>query len=409
MPQFRIERLGHLGDGIARGPDGAPVFAARTLPGELIEGEVTGDRIAAPRIVEPSSERVSPPCRHYRACGGCALQHAADPFVAGWKADVVRAALAAHDLDAPIRGIATSPANSRRRAVLSGHRTKKGALVGFHGRASETLTEIPGCLVLRPEILAALPAFERLVVLGGSRKGEMALHVTLSEDGLDLAVSGGKPLDRDLRVALADWVGQADVARLTWNGEQLAEARPPGQTLGTARVVPPAGAFLQATRDGQAALTAAVTEAVGNADRVVDLFAGGGTFALPLAARAEVHAVEGDAAMLAALDRGWRHAPGLRRVTTETRDLFRRPILPDELSRFDAAVIDPPRAGAEAQTDALAEAGPATIAAVSCNPTTFARDAARLVRAGYGLDWIAVVDQFRWSTHVELAARFSRH
>jgi 23S rRNA (uracil1939-C5)-methyltransferase len=176
--------------------------------------------------------------------------------------------------------------------------------------------------------------------------------------------------------------------------------------MGRARVVPPPGAFLQATAEGEAALVRAVRETVGDAGRVADHFAGCGTFALPLAEGAEVHAVEGDAAMLAALDAGWRAAAGLRRVTTEARDLFRRPLLAGELKRFDAVVLDPPRAGAEAQARALAGSGVARVAMVSCNPVSFARDAAILVAGGYRLERVQVVDQFRWSGHVELAARF---
>ncbi|MBC7143682.1 MAG: class I SAM-dependent RNA methyltransferase, partial [Rhodobacteraceae bacterium] len=172
--------------------------------------------------------------------------------------------------------------------------------------------------------------------------------------------------------------------------------------------VPPSGAFLQATGAGEAALVGAVREAVGAAKRIADLFAGAGTFSLPLADRAEVHAVEGEASMLAALDAGWRQASGLHRVTTEARDLFRRPLLRDELMRFDAVVIDPPRAGAEAQARELAGAGVPVIAAVSCNPVTFARDARILSDAGFAIDWVQVVDQFRWSPHVELVARLSR-
>jgi len=404
MEQHRIERLGHRGDGIAPGP----VFAARTLPGETVAGAVEGGRIAQPRILSPSPHRVAPPCRHYRSCGGCALQHAEDGFVAEWKLDVVRQALAAQGLPAPIRRLHTSPGQSRRRAVLAGRRTKSGALLGFHGRASDTITAIPDCRLLHPDLMAALPALEGLIAQVASRKGALSLTVTRSEAGLDLAVTGGREADRDLRAALAGWAAEADVARLSWNGETIVQARAPYQRMGRARVVPPPDAFLQATAEGEAALRVSVSEALAGAGRVADLFSGCGTFALPLAAEAEILAVEGDSAMLAALDDGWRGAPGLHRVATERRDLFRRPLLPDELARHDGICIDPPRAGAEAQSAALAAASPARIAFVSCNPVTFARDARLLIGGGYRLDWIDVVDQFRWSPHVELAAAFRR-
>lgn len=398
-----IERLNLRGEGIGGG-----VTVARALPGEIVEGEAIDRRIAQPKIVTPSPDRVAAPCRHYRSCGGCALQHASDGFVAGWKTGVVRQALAGQGLEAPFRATLTSPPQSRRRAVLAGRRLKSGALVGFHARASDTVTAVPGCQLLDPALVAALPALEALVAEGGSRQGEMRLTVTHFPAGVEVSVEGGQPLDRALRLALPQIAGAHRLVRLVWDGEVLLQEAPPLLAMGRARVAPPPGAFLQATPQGEAALRAAVTEAVGEARRVADLFAGCGTFALPLAETAEVHAVEGSAAMLAALDQGWRTAAGLKRVTTEARDLFRRPLLPDELARFDAVVIDPPRQGAEAQTAELARAGVPVIAHVSCNPVTFARDARTLVAAGYRLDWVQVVDQFRWSAHVELAARLSQ-
>ena len=401
-----IERLGHRGDGIAQGPDGQ-VFVPQTLPGEVVEGDVAGDQLLNTRILTPSANRIRPPCSHARTCGGCLMQHAADPFVADWKLGIVKGALAGQGLDAPLRPIETSPARSRRRATLAARRTKGGALIGFHARASETLVAIPNCQLLHPAVLATFPALEALVVTGGSRSAELSLTVTHSLGGPDVAVTGGKPLDSELRMTLARVAETFNIARLTWDGEVIALRTLPVQRFGKALVAPPPGAFLQATAEGEAALLSAIRGAIGPARRVVDLFAGSGTFSLPLADSAEVHAVESDAAMLAALDRGWRQAQGLHRVTTETRDLFRRPLEPDEFKGFDAVVIDPPRAGAEAQTATLARSRIPVIAFVSCNPVTFARDARLLTEAGYVLEWLQVVDQFRWAAHVELVARFS--
>lgn len=407
--QVTIERLGHQGDGVGPRPDhSGPVFVPRVLPGEVVEGDVTGDRIAAPRIVTPSRDRVRPPCPNFKSCGGCALQHARDAFVANWKVQVVRTALAARGIEADPDGIETSPAHARRRAVFSARRTKGGVLIGFHAPKSDAITRIPDCHLLHPDLLAAMPALEALVAEGASRKSTLRLNVTLSEGGPDVAVTGGKPLDLSLETALAGLAGQFGLARLSWEGEVIALVAPPVQAFGRARVAPPPGAFLQATKEGEAALLSGVRAAVGDAKKVADLFAGSGTFALPLAEGAEVHAVEGEEPMLAALDRGWRMAEGLKRVTTEARDLFRQPLLPDELKGFDAVVIDPPRAGAQAQFAELARAQTSRIAAVSCNPVTFARDSALLVGAGFRLDRLTVVDQFRWSPHVELVAGFSR-
>lgn len=404
MTQHDIIRLGHQGDGIAEGP----LFAPLTLPGEVVSGRIDGDRLHEVKILTPSEHRVAPPCRHFKACGGCQLMHGSDAFVAEWKQQVVQRALTAQGIEAAFRPIETSPPQSRRRATFSARRTKKGAMAGFHGRASGVIVEIPDCRLLHPDLLAARPLAEALAALGGSRKGALSVQITLSDDGLDVLAMGGKPLDRGLEVSLAELAGQHPVARLVWEDEPIAMRAPPGQRFDGIRVVPPPGAFLQATAHGQGVLTAAMVEAVGSAAQIADLFAGCGTFALPLARTAEVHAVEGDPAMLAALDDGWRRAEGLKKVTTEARDLFRNPLLPQELARYDTVVLDPPRAGAEAQVAQLAESKVPVLGVVSCNPVTFARDAAVLIAAGYRLDWLQVVDQFRWSSHIELAARFAR-
>ncbi len=401
--EYTILRLGHQGDGIADGP----IYAPRTLPGEVVSGILEGSQLTDIRVITPSDQRVKAPCRHYKACGGCQLQHASDPFVADWKVGVVRTALAAQGLEAPMRPIHTSPDHSRRRATIAVRRTKKGTLAGFHGRGSDTITEIPDCHLLDPDLIAGIPVAEALAVLGGSRKGVLAVTLTLSEAGLDVSVSGGKPLDGPFELALAQTTERFAIARLAWDGEVIAMRAAPVQRFGMAEVVPPPGAFLQATKDGEQALTQAVLEIVAGAKHVADLFAGCGTFSLPLAKTAEVHAVEGEADMTQALDTGWRKATDLKRITTQARDLFRRPLMPDELRPFDAVVLDPPRAGAEAQVAELTQAKPPVIAYVSCNPVSFARDARHLVNAGYTFDWVQVVDQFRWSSHTELAASFT--
>jgi len=403
-----IDRLGHLGDGLATTPNGT-VFVPNALPGEVVEGELQGDVLTAVRIVLPSVDRVKPPCSHARTCGGCQLQHATDAFVETWKKAVVESALAAHGLSAPIIGVATSPPQSRRRAVLSARRTKSGVMIGFHARGSEALVAIPHCKLLHGDLLSAFPGLDELVMIGGSRSAELSISVTQSDAGVDVCVSGGKALDSEMQMAMARVVERHRFARLTWGDEVVALRDAPNQRFGRALVNPPPGAFLQATHAGEAALLAAVRSALGpHQQRVADLFAGSGTFTFPLAETSEVHAAEGDAAMVLALDKATRKMQGLRRVSIEHRDLFRRPLEPDELDRFSGVVIDPPRAGAEAQTARLAASQISVVAMVSCSPQTFARDAAVLVASGYKLDWVQVVDQFRWSTHVELVARFFR-
>jgi 23S rRNA (uracil1939-C5)-methyltransferase len=388
--------------GIGRIVGGALI--PRTLPGEEID-ILSDDSI---RIIRPSIHRVAAPCRHYKSCGGCAMQHADDAFVADWKVGIVQKALEGQRIEAPIRGIDTSPPQSRRRAKLSGRRTKHGAIVGFHARASDALVAVPDCKLLTPALVALIPVLEKLTNIAASRKSEVGLTVTDSRVGVDVMVETDRALTEDLRIELADFAQTHRLARLTWGDETIVTITPPVQMFGISQVTPHPGAFLQATVQGEAALLAAVTEICDKAGRIVDLFAGCGTFTLPLAMQAEVHAVESEADMLAALTKSWRGTRGLKLVTTETRDLFRRPLLPDELNRFDAAIIDPPRAGAEAQIAELAASKIQSIAMVSCNPVTFARDARKLVDAGFGVDWVQVVDQFRWSTHVELVSRFTR-
>lgn len=406
---YTIERLGHLGHGIASGPAG-PLYVPGVLPGEVVEGDPAGDRLENVRIVTPSTDRVKPPCPHARACGGCQLQHASDAFVAGWKRGVVAHALAAQGLatDALSEGVITSPPRSRRRATVAARKTRGGALVGFHARGSDVIVPVPGCILLHPSLLALFPAVEALAVAGGSRSQALAVTLTHSLTGPDVRVEGGKSLDAALRMDLARLAERFALARLTWGEETVALRAMPEQGFGPARVQMPPAAFLQATAEGEAALVSAVKQALTQQKRVADLFAGMGTFTLPLAETAEVIAYEGDAAMVAALDKAARTTPGLKRITAEKRDLFRRPLEPDELRGLTGVVIDPPRAGAEAQVQRLAASDVPVIAMVSCNPATFARDARILLAGGYALDRVQVVDQFRWSHHVELAARFLR-
>ncbi|WP_119841148.1 class I SAM-dependent RNA methyltransferase [Pseudooceanicola algae] len=405
--EYLIEKLGHHGDGMAHGADRTPVFAPMTLPGERVTGTLNGDRLENVKIVLPSQDRVAAPCRHFRSCGGCVVQHAGDGYVATWKRGIVETALKAQGIAAEFAPVVTSPAASRRRATLSARRTKGGAMSGFHGRASGVIVEIPDCKLLHPALMRARPVAEALAMTGCGRKGELAVQATLTEGGLDISATGGRPLDEPLRFALTETAQAQDIARLAWDGEVIVTRQSPDQRFGRARVTPPPGAFLQATAEGEAALLAAVTEITAGARKLADLFAGCGTFALPLSERAEVLAVEGDPAMTEALVAGWKRAGGLHRLEARARDLFRNPLAAEDLKGIDAVVIDPPRAGAEAQTRELALSGVPVIAFVSCNPVTFARDARVLLDAGYSMGTVQVVDQFRWSSHVELVAGFT--
>ncbi|MDG1432193.1 MAG: class I SAM-dependent RNA methyltransferase [Paracoccaceae bacterium] len=405
MEEFQIKRLGHLGEGIADGP----VYAPLTLPGETITATRNGDKLTDIRIVTPSADRVKPPCRHFKSCGGCLLQHASDSFVEKWKVNVVETALKAQEIDTNIAQIETSPVNSRRRATLSVRRTKKGASSGFHARGSDVIVEIPDCKLLDPLVLAGREVAEDIAIGCGSRKGELSVTITKSLNGLDIHVSGGKPIDGQLRIDLSAMIAKHNLARLAWDDEVIAEAHPAYQQFGNARVVPPAGAFLQATQEGEASLLKLIQNAVGNAKSIADMFAGSGTFTLPMAELGEIRAFENDPDMIEALDKGWRLAKGLKKISAEVRDLFRNPLMPEDMLKFDAVVLDPPRAGARAQVEQLAASSVPVVAFVSCNPVTFARDAKMLIDGGYSIGDVHVVDQFRWSPHIEVFAKFEKH
>ena len=351
MREIVIERLGRQGDGLA-----GDIRAPFTLPEERVRGEIVDGAMAAAEILTPSPERIPPVCPHFGICGGCALQHGSDAFLADWKAGTIARALAAHGLSAPMLPVATSPARSRRRAVFAGRRTRKTVTLGFHGRRSDEIVDVTECHLVRPEILAARPALVALAGIAGSRSTPVRIGVTAGPAGLDIDLRDAKPADAELAARAAAIAETHDLARLSWNGDVVALRRQPFHEFGAARVTPPPGAFLQATVEGEKTLSGFVNAVIGPARRVIDLFSGCGTFTLPLAEGAEVRAVESDTAMLAALDAGWRASAGLHRVTTERRDLFRRPVLAMELDRFDAVLLDPPRAAPEAQTRDIARA-----------------------------------------------------
>ncbi|MBL4751369.1 MAG: class I SAM-dependent RNA methyltransferase [Amylibacter sp.] len=403
--KLKIERLSWQGDGVTtvRNED---VFVPFSLPGEIVEGDIANGICENLRILEPVPERVKAPCRHFKKCGGCILQHADDVFLANWKTKLVQDTLALNHVEATFRPILVSPAHSRRRAVFSARRTKKSAEVGFHKRNSDVLINLLECTLVHPQIIAGFDAFREIAKLGCSRKDEIRIGATVTENGLDVDVVDAKELEPKQTESLAQMAALHGFARISWNGEVLAQLQPPTQKFGPAHIIPPSGSFLQATPQGEQVLVSAALETLDGCKRVLDLFSGSGTFTLPLSQIAEVHAVETLPEMLDALNTGWRQAVGTKDVTTEVRDLFYRPLLLDELKKYDGVVIDPPRAGALEQTKILAQSDIKKISFVSCNPATFARDAKILINGGYALNWVQVVDQFRWSAHVELVAEF---
>lgn len=409
-----IDTLGHQGDGIVETEKG-PLYVAFALPGEevIIEEGPEAGRAILRRIVTPSASRVAAPCAHFGKCGGCALQHLEAASYAEWKRNQVVTALAGQGLT----GIAVAPLvptqpGTRRRATFAVTRTRKGATLGFYEKSSHTIVPLAMCPILVPEIEAALPLLAALVAPGLSRKARAAVSVTQMANGIDVHVMGGKPdLPLAEREEIAQGARQAGLARLTWDDEILFMTEPPLVNLAGFDVSPPPGAFLQASAAAEKTLTDLVVDGVGGARRIIELYAGCGTFTLALARSRTVHAIDNVEAQLGALAKAVREqgpAVGLKPVTTEVRDLARRPLLADELKKADALVLDPPRAGAREVVSALKGAPVSRIIMVSCNPATFARDGALLAQAGYRLEKVTPVDQFLWSPHIELVGCFSK-
>jgi 23S rRNA (uracil1939-C5)-methyltransferase len=403
-----ITGLGAQGDGIAT-LDGRPVFVPLALPGETVEAEVTEGRARNVRILTPAPDRQPPQCQRYGVCGGCALQHLPPASYLDLKRAMVVDALAANGVRAEVDPVIPCPPHSRRRAVFAAARSADGGvIVGFNERKGARVIDLPDCAVLEPQLHAAIPALQEIARALVPAKGHLDIAVTLTAAGLDAAVTNApRDLSADQKLSLASTGAAAGLARISVNGEVVVRHRTPLIRAGANWISPPPGGFLQAVESAETHMVDLVAEAIGPSRKVADLFSGAGTFTLPTATRASVHAVESWEPSLAALREAAR-APGLKPVTAEKRDLFRRPLTTTELNAYDAAILDPPRAGAEAQTAQLAASKVRRVAMVSCSATTFARDIAKLVAGGYRLRRVTPVDQFLWSPHIEIVAALSR-
>ena len=377
-----IVRLAARGEGVTE--DGR--FVAMTAP---------GDRVGPDGVVVPGPHHQLPPCRHFPECGGCQLQHVDDAAYADYLTERIASALHAQGVPEPeIRAPHLSPPRTRRRATLKA----AGGLVGFNAEASHRVVDMRECHVLHPKLFDLVAPLRRLL------RGRAGAGVTLADQGVDLLLDGVSVEGLAATEAMIAFAQEQRLARLAlddgYGAQTLWEPEPITVTLSGVPVPLPHGAFLQATADGEAALVEAVREAVAGTTIVADLFAGLGTFALALSGK--VYAAEGGRDAVLALK------AARRGVFVDHRDLFRRPLDAAELDRFEAIVLDPPRAGAKEQAPHLAASSVPLIAYVSCNPATFARDAKLLVDGGYRLLWIKPVGQFRWATHVELVGAFAR-
>ena len=386
-----IVRLAARGDGV-------------TDSGRFVAGTAPGDLIAADGSVTSGPHRVTPPCQHFGTCGGCQLQHVDDASYADFVVARIAGALHEQRIDLPaFAPVHLSPPHTRRRATLRAERRGRQVVLGFNAGASHRIIDLRECQVLLPALFSLVGPLRTLLGTVMPDRGRATVTLTMADQGVDLLLAGFEVDGLAAIEALNEFARDQHLARLSvdegYGPSIRAMPEPVTVTLSGVPVALPEGAFLQATADGEAALVAAVCDAMGESGTVVDLFAGLGTFALSQSGK--VHAVEGARDAALALK-----ASG--RVSVEHRDLFRRPLTAIELASYRAVVLDPPRAGAREQVAELAKSHVARIAYVSCNPSTFARDARTLIEGGYTLERVVPIGQFRWSTHVELAATFTR-
>ncbi len=410
--RLAINRLAHRGDGVADTPAGQ-LYVPYTLPGETVEVEgIPGqpDHRHLLRVEIASPERIEPFCPHFGICGGCAIQHWTPARYQEWKRSLVVDALAQAGLDAPVDELIDAHGDGRRRATFHARSgIRPGTIeVGFAALRAHHIVGIDRCPVLAPSLDGAIAAAWAVAEALAPQKKPLDIQTTATDAGIDMDVRGSGPLNSARTGVMARLANTHKLARLTRHGELIAQRATPTIVIGRARVALPPGSFLQATAAGEQTLARLVENQIGDAKLVADLFCGVGPFALRLAERARIMAFDADAGAIAALKQATNMTSGLKPIEAETRDLFRRPLVAQELKRVDALVFDPPRQGAEAQARELAKSAVATVIAVSCNPATFARDARLLLDGGYRLKSVAPVDQFRHSAHVEIVGLLTR-
>ncbi|PWW01835.1 23S rRNA m(5)U-1939 methyltransferase [Hoeflea marina] len=405
-----IDRLGAQGDGIADGGE-HPTFVSYTVPGDKVTVSLNKSRGTLLALIDSGPDRVPAPCPHFgpdsdiAECGGCVVQHVALDAYGDWKRDLVVSALESRGLDVTVAPLVRAEPGARRRVVFAARRSDRGIVLGFNKQGSHDIVAIGSCLVATPRINRELDTLRKLANVVALGPQAFRYSVLDTASGFDIAVDAPFKLSDKDRLRIADAVRRTDgVARLSFNEEVLLEKNPPQLNFGAVTVNPPPGSFVQASEAADLLMSEIVSGHLGKAKRVVDLFSGCGTFALRLATKSTVHAVEASGPALASLDKAYRAHPGLRSVTVEKRDLIRRPLMTQELKIYQGLVFDPPRAGAEVQAQEIARSVVPKVAAVSCNPITLARDLAILVAGGYRVTSVTPIDQFLWTPHVEVVA-----
>jgi 23S rRNA (uracil1939-C5)-methyltransferase len=417
MLNLTIDHIGAGGDGIAQ-QENQVFYVPFTAPGDHItaiagESRGQGQMAELQEVVFPGPDRIKPACRHFGTCGGCSMQHLESALTANWKRQRIVDCLSMSGIsDAKVRPTISSPPQSRRRVEFIASKRKKGVMIGYHVRRSHQVFDVGDCPLIHPSLFSLIKPLRAFLPNCMPRNSSARVMATATDNGPDILITAMVDLTLEIREALAEFATQYSLCRIAWCQKQgdipevISAIKPADVHLGEVSVTLAPGGFLQATIAGEKTLTTIATQALQNCKNVVDLFAGCGSFSFPLSRFSKVLAVEGDEELVSALQSAANKH--ILPIMTETRDLFRRPLFMNELNKFDGLVFDPPRAGAKAQVEEIAQSNIETIVSISCNPVTFARDISYLVSAGYTIDFVQPVDQFLWSPHVEIAAVLKR-
>ena len=409
--RLTIDHVGHFGDGVAVSGSES-VYVPYALGGEVVDvlpSPGHPDRRALAHVVTASPQRIDPFCPHFGTCGGCAIQHWQPEAYRAWKRQLVIDTLNHAGIACEVGELIDAHGTGRRRMTLHARQSQQDILrVGFAAAGRHEIIAIDRCPILDPAMHGAIEAANEIAELLKPVSKPLDIQVTAADNGLDVDVRGSGPLGTAMLSALSRLAEKHNLARLTRHGELVIMRAPPVVRVGKAQVTLPPGSFMQPTAMGEETLAALAFTRAKGAKHIADLFCGFGPFAFRLAEKFKVSAFDSDAGAVTALQNAVKLTQGLKPIKAEARDLFRRPLMPQELRDYDTVVFDPPRQGAQAQSQQLAASRIALVVAVSCNPATFARDAQILIDGGFKLDSVTPVDQFRHTPHVELVARFKR-
>ncbi len=406
---LRVTELGRHCDGIASdGADGDRYFVGHVVPGELVRVRAAGNRAELLEVIEPSPDRVAAFCQHYGKCGGCSAQHLGSRAYGDWKSDIITKALNNQGLEMAIDDLIDAHGDGRRRVTFHLQIQNGKVRAGFMQPRSRDLVEIVDCPILSPALKDTPKLVQALAqpFVNSVRQLDMAL--TETTNGVDCDIRGAETITYDMHVSLAQLADQWNLARITLDGVIELERHKPMLPVGAVAIPLPPGSFLQATTLGEDTLAGLVERELGTAKKVADLFCGVGPYALRFARQARVYAADSNQVAIAALGHGARHGVGLKQIDAEVRDLFRNPVFRDDLGSFDVVILNPARAGAQAQSEELAASEVPLVVYVSCDPATLARDARILVDGGFKLARLTAVDQFKYAAHIETVAVFRR-